>query len=94
MIKFPGVSIPQLGTIPLLARGGNIMSGGAAIVGENGPEMLDLPAGARVSPLEGETTSGVTVNINNPSVRNDDDLRRIREDAQRGIELARNGMTI
>ena len=37
--------------IPLLAAGGDIQRSGAAIVGENGPELLDLPAGARVTPL-------------------------------------------
>ncbi len=44
-----GVNIP---TIPLLARGGDIEAAGKVIVGERGPEMLDLPRGARVTPLE------------------------------------------
>lgn len=38
--------------IPLLAEGGNVRARGAAIVGDNGPEVLDLPAGARVTPLD------------------------------------------
>jgi hypothetical protein len=37
--------------IPYLAEGGDILSGGMAMVGEAGPEVLQLPAGARVSPL-------------------------------------------
>lgn len=47
---FGGTSI---GTpnIPYLARGGVIRSPGAAIVGEAGPEMVQLPRGARVTPL-------------------------------------------
>lgn len=46
---FTGVNIK---TIPLLADGGNIEEAGRVIVGERGPEMLDLPKGARVSPLD------------------------------------------
>ena len=44
-----GINIP---TIPLLARGGNIEEAGNVIVGERGPEMLSLPTGARVTPLD------------------------------------------
>lgn len=52
-----GLSIP---TIPMLAKGGNVLTGGSVIVGERGPEMLTLPRGATVSPLTGaqrETSS-------------------------------------
>ena len=41
----------NLGKIPLLADGGNIQRGGMAVVGEAGPELLNLPTGARVTPL-------------------------------------------
>jgi len=34
-----------------MAQGGIVRSRGAALVGEAGPEVLDFPAGARVSPL-------------------------------------------
>lgn len=44
--------MPQL---PMLAKGGDITSGGAAIVGEAGAELINLPAGARVTPLNGDT---------------------------------------
>lgn len=43
------LSAPQ---IPLLAKGGEIIGDGAAIVGEKGPELLNLPQGARVTPLD------------------------------------------
>lgn len=39
--------------VPLLAKGGVAMAGGAAIVGDAGPEVIDMPAGARVRPLSG-----------------------------------------
>ncbi len=45
-------NIPTIPKIPLLAKGGNIVDGGTVLVGENGPEFLDLPAGARVRPLD------------------------------------------
>ena len=44
------LSLPH---IPLLAKGGDIVVGGSAIVGEAGPELIDLPTGARVTPLTG-----------------------------------------
>lgn len=39
--------------VSALAEGGNIQGGGAVIVGDAGPELLNLPAGARVTPLTG-----------------------------------------
>lgn len=70
--KIPGFDPPgpgptfngfTLGTpsIPLLAQGGNITRGGAAIVGDAGPELLNLPTGASVTPLG--RAGGVTVNV-------------------------------
>ncbi|MGO5053588.1 hypothetical protein ACTQ6A_13970 [Lachnospiraceae bacterium LCP25S3_G4] len=46
----------NIGHIPLLAKGGTILGSGKAIVGEAGPELLDLPAGARVQPLGAKST--------------------------------------
>lgn len=46
--NIPNVSAPQ---IPLLAEGGTAIEGGSAIVGEAGAELIDLPRGARVTPL-------------------------------------------
>lgn len=43
-----GLDIP---TIPMLAKGGVIRSGGTVMVGERGPELLSLPTGAQVTPL-------------------------------------------
>jgi hypothetical protein len=49
-VDIPGVTI---GTpnIPKLGMGGIVAAGGAAVVGELGPELLRLPRGARVDPL-------------------------------------------
>jgi hypothetical protein len=40
--------VPQ---IPYLAKGGHILGGGLAMVGERGPEQVYLPTGATVAPL-------------------------------------------
>lgn len=53
--SFLGVKLPSktigFGNIPYLAKGGNIARGGAAVVGDAGAEVLELPTGARVTPL-------------------------------------------
>jgi hypothetical protein len=50
------VGVPQ---IPLLANGGDVASGGRAIVGDAGPEMLENRGGvARVTPLPGKSGGG------------------------------------
>ena len=41
-------SLPQ---IPMLWKGGDIVDAGSVLVGEKGPEILNLPRGARVTPL-------------------------------------------
>lgn len=41
----------NISTIPMLASGGEIIQKGHAIVGEAGPELLELPQGAKVKPL-------------------------------------------
>lgn len=66
--KIPGVSISKLQTVnlPMLADGGNIRRPGDVIVGERGPEMLHLPKGASVEPLDrkgGKTENKFYINI-------------------------------
>lgn len=60
--RVPGVNLPQLPTlsIPRLAEGGDIERAGRVMVGEEGPEFLDLPRGARVTPLD---KAGGDINI-------------------------------
>lgn len=43
--------IPEV-NIPMLANGGISLEAGKALVGEDGPEIIDLPKGARVQPLD------------------------------------------
>jgi hypothetical protein len=63
--------------IPGLAEGGKVMQGGRVLVGEVGPEILDLPKGARVTPLDKTGNGNVTIQINNPTIMNDDDADRL-----------------
>ena len=50
------VGVPD---IPLLAKGGTITRGGSAIVGDAGPEVLNLPRGAQVQPLRNRAMPSV-----------------------------------
>ena len=47
-----GISSVSLPEIPGLYEGGNVVGSGSALVGENGPEILNLPKGASVVPLD------------------------------------------
>jgi phage-related protein len=42
----------NIAKIPMLAEGGNITGSGTVMVGERGPELLTLPKGAQVTPLD------------------------------------------
>lgn len=44
--------------VPLLAAGGTAISGGLSIVGERGPELLHMPRGASVIPLQQSSGQG------------------------------------
>jgi len=48
-------------TIPALAEGGIMRFGGPALVGERGPELVNLPQGAQVTPLPAAGTTHVTI---------------------------------
>ena len=52
MTELTGITGINIPTIPYLANGGNIEEAGRGLVGERGPEILDLPGGARVTPLD------------------------------------------
>ncbi len=58
----PGLPVPQ---IPHFASGVRNFSGGLALVGENGPEVVNLPRGASVYSNEESRGMGGGVTINN-----------------------------
>jgi len=62
------------------ATGGTVTSGGLSLVGENGPELVSLPAGAKVfntQQTQNMMGGNISININNPSVRSDNDINEI-----------------
>ncbi len=67
--------------LPGLEKGGDLLSGGSVMVGERGPEILDLPTGARVTPLGNQAASNIVINVNieNAQVRSDEDIRDLAE---------------
>ena len=69
--------------IPGYASGTNFHPGGLAIVGEKGPELLNLPRGSQVIP-NGQTQQMLNqpsqINIENMIVRNDTDIKLIAKE--------------
>lgn len=68
----PEISIPR---IPMLAEGGTITRAGAVMVGEQGPEILNLPRAAQVVPLD-KTQQPIQITINHPTIMNDRDAEK------------------
>lgn len=97
-----GVSGPQ---IPGMATGGTVQKSGWAMVGERGPELVQMPQGATVYDA-GQTDRAITgagtgtqpgqsvvVNFNRDSVRSDEDIRFIERAITRiiGSGITANG---
>ena len=61
--SFGIISAPE---IPTFGHGGTQQRSGLAIVGERGPELVNLPAGATVSPVSNVTNNNITANYTNP----------------------------
>jgi len=53
----------DIANVPELAEGGRIDIGGSAIVGEEGPELVDLPSGATVTPLSADKSVASDINM-------------------------------
>lgn len=76
-----------LAVVPGLAEGGEIIGGGTVLVGERGPEFLDLPSGARVTPLEkaGRGDMYITIEINNPVITTEESARIVASQIARQV---------
>lgn len=55
--KIPGVDVGQIGEIPHLAKGGEVTGSGLVQVGETGPELLNLPKGSSVTPVNSQNNA-------------------------------------
>ena len=80
---FPKLDIPD---IPKLAKGGLVMRGGSALVGEAGPELLSLPRGAQVTPLD-KAGQSIVININDAKVFDTRDGERLGELIVKSLKL-------
>lgn len=76
-------------SIPRLASGGTVASAGSVLVGEYGPEMLNLPQGARVTPLNNDSGAGGGIVIENVNSYGADSLDVARDI---GWELTKRGV--
>jgi len=79
LTKISGVDINQIPefNIPRLEKGGDITRSGRVLVGEAGPEFLDLPDGARVTPLN--KAGGATFNFYDTRVMGPNDIDYLME---------------
>ena len=73
------VGVPH---IPELATGGTLLSAGRVLVGERGPEYLDLPRGAQVTPLDRGPTRLHRADLDYLAARFADRLNGIASDAR------------
>jgi len=74
-------------SIPYLAKGGDIQQGGRVIVGEKGAEMLDLPKGARVTPLNKANGANLNININYPKFTDRESIDEVMDAVVRRLRL-------
>jgi phage-related tail protein len=98
-----GVNGPQ---VPGMATGGTVQQSGWAVVGERGPELVQMPRGATVYDSQqsapilqgGATTNSQNINVqfNRDSVRSDDDIRQIERILTRiiGTGMTANGTRV
>jgi hypothetical protein len=73
----------ELNKIPELASGASNFTGGMALVGERGPELVNLPRGSDIYPAKQTSqmlgSGGATINIQEMIVRDDYDIDRFSE---------------
>jgi hypothetical protein len=92
-----GLSL-SLPTIPMLAEGGDIIESGKILVGENGPEIFEAKAGARVTPLDryqdesrqgkGDVYQDITINSPKPLSPSETAKQFKRASRQLALEFA------
>lgn len=74
--------------MPGLEAGGDILSRGSVLVGEGGPEILDLPAGARVTPLDKAGAQiNLTLQVFSPIVTSEETADRFAQDLAEKVSV-------
>ena len=84
--KSKGVSVSGS---PGLAEGGIVTSPGRVLVGEKGPELLDLPINAKVTPLKENDVSGFGTTINQNMTINSITPLSPSEIQKKGLDMSR-----
>jgi hypothetical protein len=75
----------KYGGVPRYASGTSYHPGGLAIVGERGPELLNLPRGSQVIPMSG---AGVQISVTGNYIAGDYDVDRIAAQITKKLKLA------
>lgn len=81
-LGFDPIRLSQVEKIPMLAKGTSFHQGGLAIVGEKGPELVNLPRGSQVYPngmMPGMTTGDIYITIDAKNVNEFNDIIRIAQ---------------
>ena len=62
---FAGISLPAMPSLPGFAAGTDFYPGGLGLVGEQGPELVQLPRGSKIYPADvtADMLSGAAVNV-------------------------------
>ncbi|MCX4273964.1 MAG: phage tail tape measure protein [Acetatifactor sp.] len=80
------------GSVPAHATGTSYFSGGWTTVGEHGPELMNLPAGAKIlSNQESRTAQGdrkISINVEHMEVRSEADIQKVAEELAKRLEEA------
>lgn len=87
LIGGSGINLPK---IPMLAKGTDYFAGGVALVGEEGPELVEMPRGARVNTAtetKDRLASGMTVNIYSPDPLTPSEVARQIKNQQQKMAL-------
>lgn len=80
--------------VPGAAEGATVTGGGTVMVGERGPELLNLPRGASVIPLSQNSSPVFNINISiaQASIRHTDDIRSLAMEISAEIDAITRGL--
>ncbi len=70
------------------AAGGPVSGGTSYLVGENGPEIFSPSSSGNITP--NNKLGGTTININNPTVRSDNDIRKLTQEVSKALQKSGN----
>ena len=82
------LGLPKISRLPQLAEGGTLTGSGSVLVGERGPEILSLPSGATVTPMD---KAGVTITGNTFVVREEADIQKVAKELYTLIDRTNRG---